>query len=343
MRHVRRALADPGSEQAKDIWDLAVFGHPGRLAFTGITQAWLRQAAKHWAAEDLPRHRGNGATNVRAKVNALTRLSESLRCRPDHGDLPAALGRADIENFLNRLGYLESAGTISRYHRNVICRGARTILTGIRALGLTRPGQAAAGLPGDFAIGIGDIPAEPERGEPGRDLPPEIMTVLCASLDTLQPARGPGRHPDRHRHRPAARRDPRPGTGLPGPRQRRRAVLVYDNTKAGRLGRRLPISQATATVITAQQDRVRARFPAHPGQRAEAAARRAAQPRRPQTHHHRHAGGRHRDWVDALRAAAHPRRRRVRQRQDHPYAYRHTYAQRHADAGVPIDVLRRAA
>ena len=23
-----------------------------------------------------------------------------------------------------------------------------------------------------------------------------------------------------------------------------------------------------------------------------------------------------------------------------PYAYRHTYAQRHADAGVPVDVLR---
>jgi integrase len=24
-----------------------------------------------------------------------------------------------------------------------------------------------------------------------------------------------------------------------------------------------------------------------------------------------------------------------------PYAYRHTYAQRHADAGVPVDVLRQ--
>ena len=114
-RHVRRALSDPASEQAKDVWDLAIFGHPGRLSFTGISQSWLREAAKHWAAEDLPRHRGSGATNVRAKINALTRLSESLRCRPDHGDLPAALGRADIENFLSRLGYLESAGTISRY------------------------------------------------------------------------------------------------------------------------------------------------------------------------------------------------------------------------------------
>ena len=46
--HVRRALADPAAEQAKDIWDLSVFGHPGRLAFAGITQQWLRQGAKRW-------------------------------------------------------------------------------------------------------------------------------------------------------------------------------------------------------------------------------------------------------------------------------------------------------
>jgi len=52
IRHVRLALANPGSEQAKDTWDLAVFGHPGRLAFAGITQPWLRQAAKRWAARN---------------------------------------------------------------------------------------------------------------------------------------------------------------------------------------------------------------------------------------------------------------------------------------------------
>ena len=39
------------------------------------------------------------------------------------------------------------------------------------------------------------------------------------------------------------------------------AVLVYDNAKAHRLGRRLPIGKATAKVIAAQQDRVRAMFP----------------------------------------------------------------------------------
>jgi integrase len=339
VRHVRRALSDPGSEQAKDVWDLAVFGHAGRLSFTGISQSWLREAAKGWAAEDLPRHRGKGARNVQTKISALARLSESLRCRPDHGNFPAALGRADIENFLSRLGYLESAGTISRYHRNVICRGARTILTGIRAIGLTRPGQSAAELNGDFTIGAGDIPAEPVRGEPGRDLPPEIMTVLCARLDTLQPpevqaatkiAIDTGRRPEDI-------------LGLPLDCLARdkdgAAVLVYDNAKANRMGRRLPVSQATATVITGQQDRVRARFPgAAPAElRLLPAARCNPDGRKPMTIDM--FEGRHREWVDSLG----PLRTRdggaVDPAKITPYAYRHTYAQRHADAGVPIDVL----
>ena len=339
VRHVRQALASPASEQAKDTWDLAIFGHPGRLSFTGIAQPWLRQAAKWWAAEELPRHRGAGASNVREKINALGRLSESLRSRPDHGDLPAALGRADIENFLARLGYLESAGTISRYHRNVICRGTRAILAGIRAMGLTRPGQAAAALPGDVVIGAGDIPAQAERGEPGRDLPPEIMTVLCASLDTLQPAEvkaatqiaiDTGRRPEDI-------------LGLPLDCLARdkdgAAVLVYDNAKAHRLGRRLPVSQATATVITGQQARVRARFPGTPPAELKLlpAARRNPDGRRPMTIDM--LEGRHREWADRLGPLRSRDGTEFNTAKIVPYAYRHTYAQRHADAGVPIDVL----
>jgi integrase len=339
VRHVRQALASPASEQAKDTWDLAIFGHPGRLSFTGIAQPWLRQAAKRWAAEELPRHRGAGASNLRQKISALERLSESLRSRPDHGDLPPALGRADIETFLARLGYLESAGTISRYHRNVICRGARAILTGIRAMGLTRHGQAAAGLPGDVVIGAGDIPADAERGEPGRDLPPEIMTALCANLDTLQPAEV----------RAATQiaidtgRRPEDILGLPLDCLARdkdgAAVLVYDNAKAHRLGRRLPVSQATAIVITGQQARVRARFPGTPPAELKLlpAARRNPDGRRPMTIDM--LEGRHREWADRLGPLRTRDGTEFNTAKIVPYAYRHTYAQRHADAGVPIDVL----
>ena len=112
----------------------------------------------------------------------------------------------------------------------------------------------------------GDVPLQPEPGRTGRDLPPEIMRQLC---DAAGPA---GSH--------AARCAPRSSwSSTPGGAPRRSArcpgtawtrdgdgapVLVYDNHKAGRARRRLPISETTAKVIIAQQQRVRARFPGTP-------------------------------------------------------------------------------
>jgi integrase len=338
-RHVRRALADPAAEQAKDTWDLAIFGHRGTLSFTRITQSWLAAAAKRWATEQLPRHRGRGVARVRGKINGLGLLSEYLGCRPDRGLDTALLGRADIEGFLHRLAYLESTGQISRYRRNGICRDVREVLAGIRALGLTRPDGPAAGLGGDFAIERADIPADPERGEPGRDLPPEIMAMLCAHLDALEPAEV----------RVAAQlgidtgRRPEDILGLSLDCLARdkdgAAVLVYDNRKADRLGRRLPIGESTAAVITAQQDRVRARFPhVQPAQLVLLPSpRRNPHGRTPISIDM--LDDRHREWVDALPILRTRDGTEFDKTKITPYAWRHSYAQRHADAGVPIDVL----
>ncbi|HEY6422564.1 MAG TPA: tyrosine-type recombinase/integrase [Pseudonocardiaceae bacterium] len=338
-RHVRRALTDPSSEQAKDTWDLAIFGHRGNLSFTVIAQPWLSQAAKRWAAQQLPRHRGRGAARVRGKINGLGLLSEYLGCRPDRGLGAAVLGRRDVEGFLNRLAYLESTGQISRYRRNGICRDVREVLAGIRALGLTRPGGPAAGLAGDFAIERGDIPAGPQPREPGRDLPPEIMAMLCANLEGLEPPEvkvatqlgiDTGRRPEDILGLPLNCLDRDKDGG---------AVLVYDNIKADRLGRRLPISQTTAAVITGQQDRVRARFP----HTAAAQLTLLPTPRRNPDGRTPISidmlDNRHREWADALptlrtRDGAEFDKTRII-----PYAWRHCYAQRHADAGVPVDVL----
>ena len=339
IRDARRALADPESEQSKDIWDLAVFGHPGALSFTKITQPWLATAAKRWAAEQLPRHRGSGASRVQAKINNVGLLSLHLHGRPDHGADPAGLSRGDVEGFLNRVAHLEATGQVSRYRRNMICRDVRAVLAGIRALGLARPGQPAAGLAGDVAVGRADIPADPQRGEPGRDLPPEIMTALCASLHALEPAEvraatrigiDTGRRPEDILNLPldCLARDKDGG-----------AVLVYDNVKADRLRRRLPISAATAEVIISQQQRVRERFPHVPAAKLKLLPTTYRNPDGNKPISRSTLEARHRDWVNALPE--------LRTRDDVvfdtskivPYAYRHSYAQRHADSGVPIDVL----
>lgn len=204
------------------------------------------------------------------------------------------------------------------------------------ALGLTRPGSLAAGLAGDFAVERGDIPADAERREPGRDLPPEIMATLCANLDTLEPAEvktatqlgiDAGRRPEDILGLPLDCLD-RDKDGA--------AVLIYDNIKADRLGRRLPINHTTAAVIIEQQTRVRARFPHTPAAQLSLlpSPRRNPDGRTPISIDM--LDNRRREWVHTLPTL---RTRDGAEFEVVPYAYRHTYAQRHADAGVPIDVL----
>ena len=343
--HARRALSSPEAEVAKDEWDLTVFGHHGTVSFVGISQAWLREAAKRWAADDLPKRRVRAGRRtsaglaVRHYIGCLTRLSESLRIREDRGDHPAVLGRADMEAFLHRLAYLESVDQISGDARIRACREVRGVLTGIRAMGLTRPGGIAAGLGEDFTIGQTDVPTKPEPGEPNRDLPPEVMQQLCAHLGELTSPEmrtaveltiDTGRRPEEicELDFDCLTRD----DGKP--------VLVYDNHKANRPACRLPIGEQTAEVILAQQQRIRTRYPHTPvGELKLLPTDR------------RNPGGRraitafsvafaHRTWIDRMPVLRTADGIEYDKAKIVLYAYRHSYAQRHADAGVPVEVLR---
>jgi integrase len=319
---------------------MTLFGHRGRLSFTAITQRWLRQTAKIWALADLPRRRGrSGGDKTRHYLSSLALLSQSLRQRPDHGEDPAALGRPDIELFLNRLGYLHATGAISTLTRVLACREVRKLLTAARQLGATRPGGPAARLSDQFTVHPGDVPEEPEHGEPGRDLPPQIMRQICDQLDTLTAPHihtaieiliDTGRRPEDVLALPLDCLASDPG-GAP--------VLVYDNHKANRLGRRLPIPAATAQAIRAQQQRVRDRFPATPPGQLKLLPTGWANRdgRRPLNVSALSAA--HREWISALPPLLLDDGAEFDKTRVIPYAYRHTYAQRHADAGVPIDVL----
>lgn len=341
--HARRALATPETEIVRDEWDLVVFGYSGTLSFTEITQPWLREITKRWAAEDLPRRRsatGRAHLTVRHHLGCVARLSQSLRMRDDRGEVPGELGRADMEGFLNRLAYQEHTGQLTADARIRACREVRTVLSTARAMGLTRPGGPAAGLGEDFAIALGDVPDRAEAAEPGRDLPPEILRQICAHLDELtspemrtgiEVAIDTGRRPEELCALPydCLTRD---DDGQP--------VLIYTNHKGHRLGRRLPISETTAAVITAQQQRVRARYPHTPlGELVLLpTSRRNPEGRKAITAFS--LAFHHRGWIDRLPVLATADGTEFDKRKIVLYAYRHTYAQRHADAGVGVEVLR---
>lgn len=344
--HARRALASPEIEVRGDVWDLSLFGHRGKLDFTGISQRWLRETAKRWAADDLPKRRINpgrvtsGGLALRHHIGCLARLSQSLRMRPDRGEQPAALGRADMEAFLQRLAYLHSAGQISGDARIRGCREVKHVLTQARLMGLTRPGGPAVGLGEDFAIHLGDIPVQPALGERGKDLPAEVMRQLCQQLHLLpgpeirtavELAIDTGRRPEEIA---AVGWDclARDEDGAP--------VLIYDNHKAGREKRRLPITEATAKVILAQQQRVRTRFPATPIGELKLLPADRRNPRGTKALTAFTLSFAHRAWVARLPVLTTSDGTEFDKRRVILYAYRHTYAQRHADAGVPIDVLR---
>lgn len=351
---VRRRLSSPQTERGNDVWDLSAFGVPGRLRFTEISQPWLREAAKHWAEEDLPRHRGRqaGAT-AKAVVAAVARLSASLReSREDGGNDPRALARRDVVTLTNRLAHLQRTGEVTELMRVQACRYLRRFLTDLRALGLTRVGGPAAGLPDDVVLTRGDIPPQPDTGGPGRGLPDWALHVVNDNLHVLAERSGAdtrrmvellidtGRRPDEICQLPWDCLD-RDSDGKP--------TLLYTDSKNHKPGRRLPIAEATAAVIGAAKDDVRRRFPDTPPGELVLFPRDNSNPRGTHPYTEQVFTNAHRRFINAIadqlvtEVIEVDGTRRVEQLDRLavvPYSYRHAYAQRHADEGVPPDVLR---
>ncbi len=204
---------------------------------------------------------------------------------------------------------------------------------------------------------------------PGRALPAHVVAQLDAHLDLL--AAVPGLLGPARASPPSVRSANRPGhiavlayQLLKGTGRRvgevaslhlecldvdehGKDVLVYDNHKAGRLGRRLPLADpALVTAIRAQQTWVTGRFPDTPADRLWLLPR-----------PHKNVDGTHhlagdqlltwiRTWVDRIpRLDAGPRDQHgepvpFARAAIHPHAFRHTYAQTLADQGVAPSVLR---
>jgi integrase len=225
------------------------------------------------------------------------------------------------------MAFLAAEGRISTDARTRRCREVKHLLGRFRALGLTRAGGPAAGLAADFALAGSDVPRKPEEPEPNRDLPEEILRQLYEHLPTLEQdiscrevrvavelIMDTGRRPDEvcALAWDCLEHD-----------EEQLPVLVYDNHKRARLGRRLPIAQATAELIRQQKERVRSRFAQTPLAELKLLPAACANPEGRRAITESHVGTQHRAWIQRLP----PLRRADGAEYDKtrivPYAYRH--------------------
>lgn len=258
---VRLAYADPEAERAKDVWDLRLFGVPGRrrLDFTAIRQQWLRDATKGWAAATIGRV-GDGA--LAHRVGSVAVLSAVLASGPGGGDDPSVLDRADIERFLARVRSPSFSGggrPLGAKAKAAIVEECALMMREARDLGLL-PALGAT-----FAFRRGDRSPRVTEEPPGRALPAGVVAQLDANIELLAAvpgAAGTARVPTlgvlgEHAGEMAVLTyQLLKGTGRRVGEvaslhlecldvdEHGRDVLVYDNHKAARMGRRLPLADS---------------------------------------------------------------------------------------------------
>lgn len=370
VRALGLLATDAESEYTKDVWDLRVWGHRGRVSFVGgsdlprtrgepgraIIQGWLKEAAKAWSADALVcRH----PAVVRRMVAAVGLFSERLNRRDDRGEDPSAIGRQDLEAFLAWLGRLEAAGSLSSDRRVRMVRTLGQFLRECRALGLGRREGPMAGLPDDVVVRRGDVPTHNSREaeDTGQALPDTVMAQLLDedSLVMLEALSGPGMRAAVELQAGVGRRtgelcalafdclDYDEHVGEDGER-RQAPVLVHDMPKVNKVGCRLPITEREAAIIRAQQARVRAAFPATATARLVLFPRLTKNPDGTKPIDPARLQKAIQVWARSLprldvtdgsgRPAPFPPEFVV------PYAFRRSFAQRHADAGTPVDTLK---
>ncbi|MFB6843993.1 tyrosine-type recombinase/integrase [Streptomyces sp. NPDC056373] len=359
IEHARRQHegADP---MAGDVWDAAAVGlwaatHrrydavKGDIDFRVVRQAWLRALLMEWARSVRP-----SIQDLRTALLAFSAASDGLARRAGGGDTPTRLGAADMTATVDAIkksrkkdGKPRAAAT-----QDKLVRTWFAVLEFARASGLMDD------VPGAFSRARHHRVARVETNEEhaGRALPDTVIRQLDAQLSLVDVThRGWPKDLSQLFHqtvyavlRDTGRRLGEVATLRVGcvEQEEGHYQLVYDNHKAKRNGRRLPIPQSTAELITLWEQR-RAELPL---------TERAGAWLFPSAMHGSGRGNGHiradslsaalRTWVDALPCidsdvpGPDGQLLPFDRSQITAHAFRHTYAQRHADAGVPVDVLR---
>ena len=358
QRELEVLYAEPEAEFAADVWDLRKVGlAAGRnqcvLDFNSIGQDWLRATAKRWGRVRALDTQG---PRLREMVVAVSLLSQSLALRDDGGREKQALARADVRAFIERLGRLHRAGRIpdSTYYRSAT--KVRQFLRECRDFGLYEPGEPLHGLSAEFAVWLQDLRSrrkdEDADGE-GRALPQVVIDQLLSDaylqrfadrygeemLVMLRILADTGRRPDELAKLWASCLDrsefidEQTGELVSG------WVLAHDMPKVDIKNYRLAIAQSTAELIIAQRERVVARYPGRPLSELRLFPRARMNPDGTQPLYTAKLSSAVRQWVDDLPGLLGPSGEEFSRERVFPYAFRHSFAQRHADNGTPIDVL----
>ncbi|MEV5786733.1 tyrosine-type recombinase/integrase [Streptomyces sp. NPDC052287] len=321
----------------------------GSLDFTTISQPWLRDLALTWARDTDP-----VTSTLRDTVKVAVMASGCLASRPGGGTDPGRLGGTDMDVVVDGVRAMrrEDGELMARTTQRNMAHCWFNLLDFGRRTGLMN------GIPTSFSrqrwhnIGHDDDPED----KVGKAVPEPVIVQLDHHMDTVGDGTTYGQlTADEIRHmfriayvllRDTGRR-PREICSLhlgcledtiDGP------DLIWDNHKGKRLRRRLPITEETAQAIRAWQP-VRERLQV-PSQSV-----RYLFPAVTDEHVLPHLSGSNfsktmREWVDAIPSltldvpgpdgSPLPFDRSL----IYPYAFRHSYAQRHADAGVTPDVLQ---
>ncbi|WP_052869326.1 tyrosine-type recombinase/integrase [Streptomyces niger] len=349
--------ADP---MAGDVWDAAAVGlwastHrrydavKGDIDFRVVRPTWLRALLMEWARSVRP-----AVQDLRTSLLAFSAASEGLTKRAGGGEAPERLGAADMTAAVDAIkksrkkdGSLRAAAT-----QDKLVRAWFAVLDFARASGLMDE------VPGTFSRARHHrvVPPESNEEHAGRALPDTVIRQLDAQLHLVDVShRGWPKDLSQLFHQTvyAVLRDTGRRLGEVASlkvgcveQEDDHYQLVYDNHKAKRNGRRLPIPQSTAELITLWEQR-RGDLPL---------TKRAGPWLFPSSLHGSGRGTGHiradslsavlRLWVDALPhidsdvPGLDGQPLPFDRSQITAHAFRHTYAQRHADAGVPIDVLR---
>jgi integrase len=347
---VERLLADSERELERDVWRLGMLRADAggqTVDYRAITQRWLRELVKQWNRQRLVSH-SVGLLRLDAQVTI--ELSKVLRLRADGGEDPSVLGRQDVVDFVVHMRARQLRGEITNAHqRNCVTR-VRAMLRDARERGLHRRPGPLAGLAEEFALVDADVPRKLARdleGEPERALPQAVIDQLLApeAIALLRERAGEavacaielqmrtGRRPQEIAHAPfncleheqRVREDGRVES-LP--------VFVYRPEKRPKTSKELPVFAEERGLIKRMQTLARERFtdadpsrlPLLPRQMRN---RDGQKPLPPTT-----LAWKMREWVAGLEELTGPDGEPFDRKKVFPYAFRHSYAQRLADAGA---------